>query len=42
MLFEDAKVLWRDGVDCIDIYEHSLEEEYIGRILTNINKTQKN
>ena len=31
MLFEDAKVLWRDGVNCIDIYEHSIEEKYIGK-----------
>jgi predicted dehydrogenase len=31
LLFDDAKVLWRDGVNSIDIYEHSIEEEYIGK-----------
>ncbi len=31
MLFEDAKVSWRDGVNCINIYQHSFEAEYIGK-----------
>jgi predicted dehydrogenase len=31
MLFDDAKVIWRDGINSIYIYEHSINEEYIGK-----------
>ncbi len=31
MIFDEARVVWKDGINSIDIYEHSLQETYVGK-----------